>query len=58
MLILTRTLGEQIRIGDNMVLAVMGAHGPLVSVGIDAPRSVMVLRAELLVQSVDRLLEE
>ena len=50
MLILTRMPGEQIRIGDDVVIAVMWAGDVQVSLGIDAPRSVPIVRTELLTQ--------
>lgn len=48
MLILTRELGEQIRIGDEVIVRILGMHGTQVRVAIDAPQSVRLLRSELL----------
>lgn len=48
MLILTRQLGEQIRIGDEIRIVVTVLRGGQVSLGIEAPRSVPVVREELL----------
>lgn len=45
--------GEQIRIGDDVVIAVMKAGDVQVSLGIEAPRSVPVVRAELLPDMMD-----
>ena len=53
MLILTRMPGLQIRIGDDVVIALMWAGDVQVSLGIEAPRSVPVVRAELLPQTAD-----
>jgi carbon storage regulator CsrA len=47
MLVLTRKLQEQIKIGDNIVVTILQVRGQAVRVGIDAPRTVRVLRAEL-----------
>jgi carbon storage regulator CsrA len=47
MLVLTRKVREQIRIGDNIVITILRVQGQAVRVGIDAPRSVRVVRAEL-----------
>lgn len=47
MLILSRKLNERIRIGDDVVLTVVRIDGRQVRIGIDAPRSVVVLRDEL-----------
>ncbi|MDO5672835.1 MAG: carbon storage regulator CsrA [Actinomycetaceae bacterium] len=48
MLVLSRRLGEKIVIGENIVITVVEVHRDSVRIGIDAPRSVPVNRAELL----------
>lgn len=50
MLVLSRRIGESIAIGDDVVVTVLEVRGDVIRVGIDAPRSVAVHRAELLVQ--------
>ncbi len=47
MLVLTRKLQERIRIGDNITITVLRVKGNTVRVGIEAPRDVRVVRAEL-----------
>lgn len=47
MLILTRRVGETIRIGDDVVVTVLGVKGNQVRVGVDAPRTVEVHREEI-----------
>ncbi len=47
MLVLTRGLGEAVRIGDEIVVRVVGLHGGQVRLGIEAPRSVPVHRQEV-----------
>ena len=47
MLVLTRKLQEQIRIGQDIVITILQVRGRSVRVGIEAPRNVRVLRAEL-----------
>lgn len=47
MLVLTRKQGEQIRIGDDVVITVIRTKGKTVRLGIDAPANVNVLRGEL-----------
>lgn len=48
MLVLSRRVGEQIRIGDDIVLVVLGTDAAgHVKLGIDAPRSTRVLREEI-----------
>ena len=48
MLILTRLVGESLRISDDIVVTIVEVHGNQVRVGIDAPQDVAVLREELL----------
>ena len=48
MLVLSRRVGESIVIGDDVTVTVLDVRGDVVRVGIDAPRSVTVHRAELL----------
>lgn len=47
MLTLTRKSGEQIRIGDDILITVREVRGHQVRLGIEAPRSVHVYREEL-----------
>ena len=47
MLVLSRKPMEFIHIGDNVVVTVLAIRGNQVSIGIDAPRGVHVLRSEL-----------
>jgi carbon storage regulator len=47
MLILTRRVGETVMIGDEVTLTVLGVKGNHVRVGINAPKSVPVHRAEI-----------
>ena len=47
MLILTRKLGEGIRINDDVVIKVVDIRGGQVRLGIQAPRSIPVHREEV-----------
>lgn len=47
MLILTRRIGESVRIGDDVSVTIMGINGAQVRVGIAAPRDVAVHREEV-----------
>lgn len=47
MLVLTRKLQEQLRIGDNVTVTVLRVKGNTVRLGIEAPRDVSILRGEL-----------
>lgn len=48
MLVLSRRIGEKIVIGDGIVVTIVEVHRDSVRLGVDAPRSVPVNRAELL----------
>ncbi|EMI43064.1 carbon storage regulator [Rhodopirellula sp. SWK7] len=47
MLVLTRKLNEQIKIGNDITITVIKLRNNQIRLGIDAPRDVRVLRAEL-----------
>ncbi|RUL87471.1 carbon storage regulator CsrA [Tautonia sociabilis] len=47
MLVLSRKIGERIRIGDDVVLTVVRIHGDKVRLGIDAPTEVAIHREEV-----------
>ena len=47
MLVLSRRVGESIVIGNEVVVTVLEVRGDQVRVGVDAPRSVQVNRAEV-----------
>ena len=47
MLILTRRLGESIRIGDDIEVTFLEERGHQIRVGVTAPRSVPVHRTEV-----------
>jgi len=47
MLVLSRKLQQEILIGDNVKVTVLKVKGNTVRLGIEAPRSVRVVRAEL-----------
>lgn len=48
MLVLTRKIGETIRIGDNVTVRVLGLRGGQVSLGFIAPSDVRIFREEVL----------
>ena len=47
MLVLSRKASERIRLGESIVITVVGISGDKVKIGIQAPNSVLVLREEL-----------
>lgn len=47
MLVLTRKLQQQIKIGDQITVTILRVKGNTVRIGIEAPRAVRVIRGEL-----------
>jgi len=47
MLILTRRVGEVLKIGDNVDVTILGVKGNQVRIGINAPKNVAVHREEI-----------
>ncbi len=47
MLILTRTTGQELMIGDNVKIKVLSVKGGQVRLGIDAPKKIAVHRKEI-----------
>ena len=47
MLILTRKVGEALKIGDDVTITVLSVKGHQVRIGIDAPKDVSVHREEI-----------
>jgi carbon storage regulator len=60
MLILTRRPNESFAIGENVVVWVLGIRGGQVSIGIDAPRDVRILRdnAKVRTDAVNAAIDE
>ena len=47
MLILTRNIGQSIRIGDDIEVRVLSFNGSQVSIGVNAPANVDIHREEI-----------
>ena len=47
MLVLTRRVGEMLRIGDDVQITVLGVKGRHVKLGVTAPKEVSVHREEI-----------
>jgi len=47
MLILTRKVGETIKIGDDIQIQVLSVKAGQVRIGVDAPREILVNREEV-----------
>lgn len=56
MLVLSRSVGETLHIGDDITVTVLGVQGNQARIGIDAPKDVQVHREEIyqLVQAEKR----
>ncbi len=57
MLILTRKLNEEIKINDEITIKVISIADNHVKIGIDAPKNVQIVRAELYEKIKESLLE-
>jgi carbon storage regulator CsrA len=47
MLVLTRKVNQQIRLGDNITVTILRVQGNSIRIGVDAPKDVQVVRGEL-----------
>jgi len=57
-LILTRTVGETITIGDNIRIHILAIKGTQVRLGIEAPKNMLVLREEIVAIAPDEPVRE
>ena len=53
MLVLSRKVGESVRVSDDIRIYVVAVEGGRVRLGIEAPQSVKIIRSELEVQVAD-----
>lgn len=54
MLILSRKLNEEIRIGNNITIKIVMIKEGKVRIGIDAPKEIPVVRKELLASEIEK----
>jgi len=47
MLVIARKVGEELKIGDNIIIKIVSLEKNQIKIGIDAPRDVSILRMEL-----------
>lgn len=52
MLVLSRKKGEQLAIGPDIIIEILGVEGDRVRVGINAPKDVRIFRKELLDETI------
>ena len=57
MLVLSRKANETILLGEDIRIVILSVDGERVRVGIDAPRSVRIVRNELVTETVSSNLE-
>ncbi len=55
MLVLTRRIGQAVRIGPDVEVRVVRIEGDRVVLGFDAPREVLVSRSELLTEVAEEV---
>ena len=48
MLVITRKTSESFFVGDNITVTILEVNGDKVKIGIDAPKSVKIIRKEVL----------
>ncbi len=47
MLVVSRKIGEELKVGDDIIVKIIDIDKNQVKIGIDAPRNVTILRMEL-----------
>ncbi len=58
MLILTRRIGESVKINEDITVTVLGIKGNQIRIGVDAPRHVSVHREEIYQRMKNEELDE
>lgn len=58
MLVLTRRIGEEIIINENIVITINRIKGTTVSIGISAPKEMKIMRGELHSKAVGLVKQE
>lgn len=54
MLVLTRKIGTNIIIGDNIKISLISVDGDKARIGIEAPRDVRILREESIIDTIEQ----
>ena len=54
MLVLQRYPGQSIKIGDDVVIIILGSHHGSTRIGIEAPRGINIVREELLGHPIEQ----
>lgn len=57
MLVLTRKKGEAVIIGNNIKISIIDIDSDKISIGIDAPKEVKIIREELVNQTISYNIE-
>ena len=55
MLILSRKEGQQIMIGDDIVITIADVSGSRVRIAVNAPKEIRVLRQEVMAQDANKI---
>ncbi len=57
MLVLSRKKGESLLLGDNIKITILECSEDKISIGIEAPKSINIVRGELLEETIKTNLE-
>ncbi len=53
MLVLSRRIGEVLRIGDDIIITVVNIKGSQVKIGVEAPKTIAVHRQEIFLKILE-----
>jgi len=54
MLVLTRKVNQKIRIGNGITITMLKVQGDQISVGIEAPKDLLIIREELMTKELEK----
>jgi len=54
MLVIARRVGEELKIGDDIIIKVISLEKNQIKIGIDAPRDISILRMELVKEIINQ----
>jgi carbon storage regulator len=54
MLVITRKVGEELKVGDNIYVKIISVDKNQVKIGVDAPRDISILRMELVKEIINQ----
>ena len=54
MLVIARKVGEELKIGDDIIVKIISLEKNQIKIGIDAPRDISILRMELVKEIINQ----